>query len=75
MIKNLPATGGGIRDVDSISGSGRSLGRWHGHPHQYSCIENLMKRGAWQATVHPLLKSQTGLKKFNMYACTSRVSD
>ena len=50
MIKNPPATGGGIRDVGSISGSGRSLERRYGNPRQFSCIENPMKRGAWKAT-------------------------
>ena len=39
-------------DVGSIPGSGRSLGERHGNPLQYSCLENPMDRGAWQATVH-----------------------
>jgi len=33
----------------------------HGKPLQYSCLENSMDRGAWQATVHGVLKSWTGL--------------
>ena len=33
-------------------GSGRSPGGGHGNPLQYSCLENLMDRGAWWATVH-----------------------
>ena len=36
----------------SIPGSGRSLGEGNGNPLQYSCLENSMDRGAWQATVH-----------------------
>ena len=36
----------------SIPGSGRSPGEGNGNPLQYSCLENLMDRGAWQATVH-----------------------
>jgi len=32
--------------------SGRSPGKENGNPLQYSCLENLMDRGAWQATVH-----------------------
>ena len=32
--------------------SGRSPGEGNGNPLQYSCLENLMDRGAWQATVH-----------------------
>ena len=42
---------------------------WYGNLCQYSCIEKPMKRGAWQATVHGVLKSRTGLKRFNMHAC------
>ena len=33
--------------------------------HQYSCLENPMDRGAWQATVHRVSKSQTRLKQFS----------
>ena len=39
-------------ELDSIPGSGRSPGEGNGNPLQYSCLENLMDRGAWQATVH-----------------------
>ena len=59
MIKNLPAIAGDVRDTGSIPGSGRSPGRGHGHPLQYSCLENPMDRGAWWATVHRVAKSQT----------------
>ena len=52
MFKNPPANAGGIRDVGSILGSGRSPGGVHGNPLQYSCLGNLMDRGAWRATVH-----------------------
>ena len=57
VVKNLPANAGDIRDVGSISGSGRSPGGGHGNPLQYSCLENPMDRGAWQATVHRVIKS------------------
>ena len=40
----------------SIPGSGRSLGEGNGYPLQYSCLENSMDRGAWQATVHGVIK-------------------
>ena len=40
-------------------GSGRSPGEGNGNPLQYSCLENPMDRGAWQATVHRVTKSQT----------------
>ena len=39
--------------------SERSLGEGNGYPLQYSCLENSMDRGAWQAIVHGVAKSQT----------------
>ena len=36
-------------------------GEGNGHPLQYSCLENSMDRGAWQATVHGVAKSRTRL--------------
>ena len=56
VVKNPPANAG---DVGSIPGSGRSLGETNGNPFQYSCLENPMDRGAWQATVHEAIKSWT----------------
>ena len=53
MVKNPPTNAG---DVDSISGSGRSPGRGHGNPLQYSCLENPMERGARWAIVHGVTK-------------------
>ena len=46
-------------DSGLIPGSGRSPGEGNGNPLQYSCLENSMDRGAWQATVHGEAKSQT----------------
>ena len=43
----------------SIPGSGRSHGEGNGNPLQFSCLENSRDRGAWQATVHDITKSQT----------------
>ena len=40
------------RDPGSIPGLGRSYGEGTSNPIQYSCLENLMDRGTWQATVH-----------------------
>ena len=62
VVKNPPASAGDARDMDLIPGSGRSPGGGHGNPLQYSCLENPMDRGAWQATVHGVAKSQTRLK-------------
>ena len=53
------------RDLGSNPGSGRSPGEGHGNPLQYSCLENLMDRGAWQATVLEVTKSQTRLSDFH----------
>ena len=44
-------------DMGSIPGSGRSPEEGSGNPLQYSCLENPMDRGAWQATVHGVPKS------------------
>ena len=58
MVKNLPANIGNARDVGLIPKVGRSSGEGSGNPVQYSCLENPMNRGAWQATVHGVAKSQ-----------------
>ena len=61
MVKNLPANAGDTGDMGSIPGSGRSPREGNGNPLQCSCVENLMDRGVWQATVHGVAKSQTWL--------------
>ena len=55
------------RDPGSIPGLGRSPGEGNGSPSQYSCLENLMDGGAWQATVHGVTKSQTQLSNFTFF--------
>ena len=52
VVKNPPANSGDIRDEGSIPGSGRSLEEGNGNSLQYSCMENIMDKGAWQATFH-----------------------
>ena len=47
------------RGVGSIPGSGRSPGEGNGNPLQYTCLENFMDGGAWQATVHGVTESDT----------------
>ena len=61
MVKNPPANAGDIRDSGSIPGWGRSPGEGNDHPLQYSCLENPMDRGAWQAAVPGVTKSQKRL--------------
>ena len=46
-------------DPGLIPGSGRSPGEGNGDPFQYSCLENPMDGGDWQATIHGVTKSQT----------------
>ena len=43
-------------DLGSIPGSGRCPEEENGNPLQYSCLENPVDRGAWQATVHRLTR-------------------
>ena len=49
VVKNPPVNAG---DAGLIPGSGRSPEGGKSNPHQYSCLENPMDRGAWRATVH-----------------------
>ena len=57
MVKNLPATARNAGDVDLIPGGG------HGHPLQYSGLENLTDRGVWWAVVCRVAKGWTWLKR------------
>ena len=60
VVKNPSAKAGDtLRGVGSVPGSGRSPEGGHGNPLQYSCLENPMDRGAWQATVHRIVDSDT----------------
>ena len=59
MVKNPPANAGDIRNMSSIPGSGRYPGGGRGNPLQYSCLENPVDRGAWQATVFRVAKRWT----------------
>ena len=52
MAKNPPVSAGDTEEVVSIPGLGRSPGGGNGNPCQYSCLEDSMDRGAWQAIVH-----------------------
>ena len=59
MVKNLSASAGDIRNAGLVPGSARSPGGGNGNLLQYSCLENLMDRGAWQVTVHRVTESDT----------------
>ena len=59
VVKNPPVKAGDTGDTDSFPGSGRSPERGNGNSLLYSCLENLMTRGAWLPTVHRVTKSDT----------------
>ena len=58
VVKNPPAV---QEPTGLIPGSGRSSGGGHGHPLQYSCLDNPVDRGAWGVTVLGVAKSPTQL--------------
>ena len=68
-VKNSPANAG---DLGSIPGLGRSSGEGRGNIFQYSCLQNPMDRGAWQAMVHRIAKSWTLLKQLSTHAESGR---
>ena len=57
MVKNLPANAGDAENLDLTPRSRRSSAGGHGNLLQYSCLENSMDRGAWQATAYGVTKS------------------
>ena len=57
VVKNPPADAGDRRDAGPISGLGKSPEKGNGNPGQYSCLENSMDRGVWQAVAHGVTKS------------------
>ena len=68
VIKNPAPNTGGIRDLGSIPGLGRSPRGGHGNLLWNSRLENPMDGGAWQAIVHGVPKSRTGLKLLSTHA-------
>ena len=56
VVKNLPPNAGDSGHPVLTPGLGRSPGEGSGNPLQYSCLENLRDRGAWQAVVHGVSK-------------------
>ena len=67
--KEPPANARNIRYSGLIPGLGKIPWRKAWQPLQYSCLENPMDRGVWQATVHGVAKSLTQLKQLSMHAC------
>ena len=59
VLKKPPTNAGDIRVMGLLTGSRRSPGGGHDNPLQYSCLENPMERGIWQAAVQRVAKSWT----------------
>ena len=64
MVKILPVNVGDPRDSGFNPWVGKIPEGENGNPLQYSCLENPMDRGAWQATVHGAAKSRTQLSRY-----------
>ena len=69
VVKNLPSNPEDTRDMGSIPEWGRSPGGGNDNPFQYSCLENLIDRGVWQASVHGLLAKSDKTKQLSMSVC------
>ena len=63
--KEFACSVGAAGDMSLTPASRRPPGGEHGHPLQYSCLENPVDRGPWQATVHGVAKSQTRLSDWS----------
>ena len=61
MVNNSPFNAGDVEHTGLILWWGRSPGEGNGNPFQHSCLGNPMDRRVWQATVHGVTMSQTGL--------------
>ena len=68
VVKYPPANAGDSEDTGLIPGSGRSPGKGNGSSLQYSCLENPIDPGAWQAIVHGVAKESDTTK----HACTRK---
>ena len=64
MIKKPPVNTG---DMGSIPGSERFPGEGSGNPLQYSCLENSMDVGTWQAVIHGVAKNQTVTERLSTH--------
>ena len=68
--KEYNRSAGDAGDEGLILGSGTPPGGGNGNPLQYSCLQNPSHRGAWQATVRGVTKSQTRLQQLSTRATT-----
>ena len=58
-----------VGDLSLITGLGRSPGEENGNPVQYSCLENSMDGGTWQATVHGVAKRSDRTEQLHFHMC------
>ena len=70
VVKNPPANAGDARDMGSIPGWGRSPGVGKGKPLKYSCLENPMDRGTWQAIMDGVEKESDATERLNTHTHT-----
>ena len=68
VVKKMPPNVADLRDMCFILRWGRYPWEGNSNPLQYSYLENFIDRGAWWATVHRVIKSQTWLKWLTMHA-------
>ena len=66
VVMNMAANAGNAGDTGSIPESGRSPGVGNGNPLQYSCLENSMDGGAWQATYNPCSHKETDMTEYQV---------
>ena len=74
VVKNPPANEGDAGDPSSSPGSGRSPGGGNSNPLQYSCLENPMDRGAWQADYSPWDRKESDITKHTIMCAQSGYS-
>ena len=65
VVKNPPANAGDSEDMGSTPGLEWSPEEGSGNPLQYSCLENLIDRGAWRDTVHGVTKESNTAEQLN----------
>ena len=68
MVKNLPTNARDTGNLGLITDLKRSPVGWHGNPLQYSCLENPMGRGVWQAIARGMQKVR---HDWSNLACTT----
>ena len=74
LVAQMVESACNVGDPGLIPWSGRSPGEGNGNPLQYSCLENPMDGGTWQATVHGVAKNQTRLSDFTFLGSKSMVT-